>query len=160
MAQETQAVVIHAPHDLRIDRVAVPDLGASDVAVKIQRGGICGSDLHYYHDGGFGAVRLKEPMVLGHEISGTVSAIGTVVKAVKIGDRVAVNPSLPCGVCRSMGMSNMSRVMPSFRHRSMVTAQSARPRKARSTLVTTTESPAESLSHMALPCGRSRSRTL
>lgn len=108
MAQETRAVVIHAPHDLRVDRVTVPDLGAGDVAVKIQRGGICGSDLHYYHEGGFGTVRLKEPMVLGHEISGTVSAIGTAVKAVKIGDRVAVNPSLPCGVCRycAVGVQN------------------------------------------------------
>ena len=67
-----RAVVIHAPHDLRIDSVPVGVPGPGEVRVKIERGGICGSDLHYYHEGGFGTVRVREPMVLGHEIAGTI----------------------------------------------------------------------------------------
>src|ERR1043165_4703477 len=62
-----RAAVLHAVRDLRIEEVAVPGLGPRDVEVRIEAGGICGSDLHYYYDGGFGTVRLKEPMILGHE---------------------------------------------------------------------------------------------
>jgi L-idonate 5-dehydrogenase len=68
--------------------------------VRIEAGGICGSDLHYYHHGGFGTVRLKEPMILGHEIAGTITRIGPEVARVTPGQRVAVNPSRPCGGCR------------------------------------------------------------
>src|SRR3954471_3866181 len=94
------AVVIHAPRDLRVEEVAVPALGPKDVEVRIGAGGICGSDLHYYQDGGFGTVRIKEPMVLGPEIAGVVTAIGEAVESVRAGDKVAVNPSRPCGQCR------------------------------------------------------------
>lgn len=95
-----KAVVIHAAHDLRVDEVPVADLGPSDVLVAIERGGICGSDLHYYHDGGFGVVRVREPMVLGHEVAGRVLATGDAVSRVRQGDVVAVNPSRPCQHCR------------------------------------------------------------
>ena len=56
-----RAVVLHAPHDLRVEEITVPELGPKDVRVRMEAGGICGSDLHYYHDGGFGTVRVKEP---------------------------------------------------------------------------------------------------
>ena len=95
-----RAAVLHAVKDLRIEELAVPALGPRDVEVRIEVGGICGSDLHYYYDGGFGTVRLKEPMILGHEIAGTVSRVGAEVASVKIGQRVAVNPSRPCRTCR------------------------------------------------------------
>jgi L-idonate 5-dehydrogenase len=95
-----RAIVIHAPHDLRVEDAAVAALGPGDVEVRIQAGGICGSDLHYYQHGGFGTVRLREPMILGHEIAGTIAAIGADVHSVAVGDTVAVNPSRACGVCR------------------------------------------------------------
>jgi L-idonate 5-dehydrogenase len=95
-----RAAVLHAAKDLRIEEVAVPALGPRDVEVRIEAGGICGSDLHYYQDGGFGTVRLREPMILGHEIAGTVARVGAEVTSVKAGQRVAVNPSRPCGACR------------------------------------------------------------
>jgi L-idonate 5-dehydrogenase len=94
-----KAVVIHAPHDLRIEAQAPGPLGPQDVQVRIAAGGICGSDLHYYHHGGFGAVRIKEPMVLGHEVAGTVEAVGSAVTTLNPGARVAVSPSRPCGHC-------------------------------------------------------------
>jgi L-idonate 5-dehydrogenase len=95
-----RSIVIHAPKDLRIEERAVEALGAGQVAVRIQAGGICGSDLHYFNHGGFGAVRLREPMILGHEIAGTVAEVAADVMAVAVGDRVAVNPSRPCRACR------------------------------------------------------------
>src|SRR3954467_1607083 len=98
-----RAAVLHAKRDLRIEEIAVPALGPRDVEVRIEAGGICGSDLHYYNDGGFGTVRLKEPMILGHEIAGTVSRVGAEGMNVKPGRGVAVNPSRPCGQCRYCG---------------------------------------------------------
>ena len=94
-----RAVVIHAPKDLRIDNYPDPAPGPGEVRVKIANGGICGSDLHYYHHGGFGVVRIQQPMALGHEIAGVVAAVGDGVTNVTSGTRVAVNPSKPCGQC-------------------------------------------------------------
>ena len=93
-------VIIHAPKDLRIEPIEVAEPGPRDVRVRIEYGGICGSDLHYYHNGGFGTVRIKEPMALGHETAGTIDAVGSEVLHLKAGMRVALNPSLPCGECK------------------------------------------------------------
>jgi L-idonate 5-dehydrogenase len=103
-----KAVVIHAAGDLRIDDVDPQVLKPTDVKVRIQAGGICGSDLHYYRHGGFGVVRLKQPMILGHEIAGAVVEVGSNVTRVSVGQRVAVNPSQPCGRCRfcAQGLQN------------------------------------------------------
>jgi len=95
-----RAIVAHAAKDLRIENVDVAELGADDIRVRVAAGGICGSDLHYYNHGGFGLVRLREPMVLGHEIAGVVEAVGANARRVAIGDRVAVNPSRPCNRCK------------------------------------------------------------
>lgn len=94
-----KAVVIHAARDLRIEEREVGAPGPGQVAVAIRAGGICGSDLHYYQDGGFGAIRVRQPMILGHEVAGTVSAVGGGVTGLAPGDRVAVSPSLPCNRC-------------------------------------------------------------
>jgi L-idonate 5-dehydrogenase len=95
-----RGVIIHGPKDLRVEEVTVPPLGPHDVRVRIEAGGICGSDLHYYNHGGFGTVRVQEPMALGHEIAGTVDEVGSAVSLVSRGMRVAVNPSQPCNDCR------------------------------------------------------------
>jgi L-idonate 5-dehydrogenase len=95
-----RAIVIHAAKDLRLEEREPKAVGPGQVAVRIEAGGICGSDLHYFNHGGFGAVRLREPMILGHEIAGTVAEVAPNVHGVKVGDRVAVNPSRPCRACR------------------------------------------------------------
>jgi L-idonate 5-dehydrogenase len=95
-----RGVVIHAPKDLRVDEVAVVAPGPGQVRVRIAAGGICGSDLHYYHHGGFGTVRIREPMALGHEIAGVIEEVGPNVDHLAPGTRVAVNPSRPCNVSR------------------------------------------------------------
>ncbi len=94
-----KACVLHKQNDLRIDDIQIPDLQSGDVLAGMTHGGICGSDLHYYHDGGFGTVRVIDPIILGHEVSGIIEAVGADVDSLKIGDRVAVSPSQPCFDC-------------------------------------------------------------
>jgi L-idonate 5-dehydrogenase len=94
-----RAIVCHAPLDLRFDSQAVEPLGPQQLRVRVAFGGICGSDLHYFQHGGFGSVRIKEPMVLGHEVSGIVNEVGTGVTGYWRGQRIAVSPSRPCGLC-------------------------------------------------------------
>lgn len=95
-----RAIVVHNAKDLRIEEVVSEELGAGQVRIKLAAGGICGSDLHYYNHGGFGTIRLKEPMILGHEVSGHVVEIGAGVSHLALGDLVAVSPSRPCGGCQ------------------------------------------------------------
>ncbi|WP_426239220.1 L-idonate 5-dehydrogenase [Pararhizobium sp. DWP1-1-3] len=94
-----KAIVIHGARDLRVEERAVEDVGPGQVEIAVEAGGICGSDLHYYNHGGFGAVRLREPMILGHEVAGTVKRLGKGVSRLGVGDRVAVSPSRPCNAC-------------------------------------------------------------
>ena len=65
------------------------------VEIAVEAGGICGSDLHYFNHGGFGTVRVREPMILGHEVAGTIKALGASVSGLAIGDRVAVRQAGP-----------------------------------------------------------------
>ena len=95
-----RAIVIHKARDLRIEERNIGTVGPGDVLVRIETGGICGSDLHYYNHGGFGSVRLRQPMILGHEVAGRIAEIGSSVTQFSVGDRVAVSPSRPCGACR------------------------------------------------------------
>ncbi len=91
------AVVAHAAGDLRVESIEVPAPAAHEARVAIAYGGICGSDLHYWSHGAAGESILKAPMVLGHEIVGTVidaAADGTGPVA---GTRVAVHPATPGG---------------------------------------------------------------
>jgi L-idonate 5-dehydrogenase len=95
-----KTIVIHAAKDLRIEEreSELPKFG--EVQVKVATGGICGSDLHYYNHGGFGAIKLKEPMILGHEVAGHVIAVGDGVDHLKVGQLVGVSPSRPCYNCK------------------------------------------------------------
>ena len=95
-----EALVIHAPGDLRVETIETPPLEAHQLQVRVRAGGICGSDLHYFQHGGFGTVRIKEPMVLGHEVAGSIEAVGSAVTGFTVGERIAISPSRPCGLCR------------------------------------------------------------
>ena len=95
-----KAIVVHAANDLRVEEREMPEVGPGQVLVKMAAGGICGSDLHYYQHGGFGAVRLREPMILGHEVSGHVEALGAGVTGLEPGQLIAVSPSRPCHACK------------------------------------------------------------
>lgn len=94
-----KTVVCHGAKDIRIHEQETPSPGPGEVLLAVEAGGICGSDLHYYHHGGFGTIRLREPMILGHEVAGRITALGDGVEGLAVGDLVAVNPSQPCGDC-------------------------------------------------------------
>ena len=70
-------------------------LGARDVRIKMHTVGICGSDVHYYTHGRIGPFVVNEPMILGHEASGTVIETGSEVSTLKVGDRVCMEPGIP-----------------------------------------------------------------
>ena len=95
-----RSIVIHKAKDLRIEETDVQAPKAGEVLVRIATGGICGSDLHYYNHGGFGTIKVKEPMILGHEVSGYIEKIGPEVEGLAVGDLIALSPSRPCNKCQ------------------------------------------------------------
>ncbi|MGI5407150.1 L-idonate 5-dehydrogenase [Streptomyces chartreusis] len=91
--------VIHGRDDLRVEELPVPLPGPGQALVAVRYGGVCGSDLHYWRHGGVGDFRLREPMLLGHEVVGTVVAYGDGASGPLAGTAVAVHPATPCGRC-------------------------------------------------------------
>ncbi len=77
----------------------VPAPSAHEVRVKVNRIGVCGSDIHYYTHGRIGNFIVEGPLVLGHEVGGIVESVGEGVSRVKVGDRVALEPGYPCRRC-------------------------------------------------------------
>jgi L-iditol 2-dehydrogenase len=106
-----RAAVLYAPGDLRIEDRDVPEPGAREVLVEIAAVGVCGSDVHYYEHGRIGAFVVREPLVLGHEAAGRVAALGPDVTRHAVGDRVTLEPGVPCGRCRECraGRYNLCR---------------------------------------------------
>jgi L-idonate 5-dehydrogenase len=97
MKIQTQSCVVKGKYDVAVVQQEVEYQGTGTL-VKITRGGICGSDLHYYQEGKVGSFQVRQPMVLGHEVIGEVVASDTARLAV--GQKVALNPSKPCGQCK------------------------------------------------------------
>ena len=108
---ENRAVVLHGPGDVRVEERAIPEPGAREVLVEIAAVGVCGSDVHYYEHGRIGSFVVREPMVLGHECSGRIVALGRGASRHAVGDRVALEPGVPCGACRECraGRYNLCR---------------------------------------------------
>lgn len=90
---------IHGARDLRVEEALTVELAPHEVEMRLGAGGICGSDLHYFQHARVGAFAMREPLIPGHEVSGVVERIGSAVTRVRAGDKVAVNPSHPCGHC-------------------------------------------------------------
>ncbi|WP_062203407.1 L-idonate 5-dehydrogenase [Aureimonas sp. AU12] len=93
------AATIFAAEDLRVVDRPLGELAPDRVRIRFGAGGICGSDMHYFRHGRTGDFVVKEPLVLGHEVAGTVEAVGRDVTGLTVGTRVAVNPSRACGHC-------------------------------------------------------------
>jgi L-iditol 2-dehydrogenase len=94
-----QASVLYAPHDIRIEERPMPQPGPKEVLVEIKAVGVCGSDVHYYEHGRIGPYVVREPLILGHESSGVVVGLGSEVTKHQVGERVALEPGVPCGAC-------------------------------------------------------------
>lgn len=95
-----QVAVLHASRDLRIEDRPVPEPGPREVLVRVAAVGVCGSDVHYYEHGRIGPFVVRAPMVLGHESMGTVVALGPGATRHTVGERVTLEPGIPCGQCR------------------------------------------------------------
>ncbi|HWC81770.1 MAG TPA: alcohol dehydrogenase catalytic domain-containing protein [Pseudonocardiaceae bacterium] len=94
--QSIEALRVHGADDLRVDAEPAPARGPGDAVIGVEYGGICGSDLHYWRDGAVGASVLRAPMILGHEVVGTV--LSTPDDAA-VGTRVVPHPATTCGRC-------------------------------------------------------------
>ncbi len=92
---------IYGAEDLRVETAPEPEPGPGEVCLKLGAGGICGSDMHYFLHGRIGNFIIREPLIPGHEISGTAARVGSGVTRVKEGDKVAINPSHACGTCKA-----------------------------------------------------------
>ncbi len=95
-----KAAVLYKARDIRIEERPAPTLRPTDVLIKVRAVGICGSDVHYYHHGGMGIHTVRQPVILGHECSGDVVAVGAAVERFKAGDRVVAEPGVPCRRCK------------------------------------------------------------
>lgn len=99
MNEVMKAAVMHAPRVMRIEERPRPTAGADELLIKVHHVGICGSDLHFLKDGRLGNWVVESPLVLGHESAGEVVGIGSGVTGFAIGEKVALEPGVPCGAC-------------------------------------------------------------
>lgn len=89
------AVVIHAPHDARVEEVPYPQPGPNEVTIEVHNCGICGTDYHIFE----GDFLSPYPIIPGHEFAGVIAEVGDQVKGLQVGDRVTADPTLYCGHC-------------------------------------------------------------
>ena len=92
--------VLQEPGKVEFEDRPVPTIeDANQVIINVRWTGICGSDIHFWVEGAIGDLVVKSPMVLGHESAGIVTAVGEKVTTLKVGDRVCMEPGIPCRVC-------------------------------------------------------------
>ncbi|UJH71663.1 NAD(P)-dependent alcohol dehydrogenase [Ornithinimicrobium sp. INDO-MA30-4] len=92
--------VLRGVEDVAVQERDIPPVGPNDVLVKVASVGVCGSDVHYYEHGKIGSFVVDSPLVLGHEAGGTISAVGTNVTSLSVGQRVSLEPGVPCLSCQ------------------------------------------------------------
>ncbi|KAF8379401.1 hypothetical protein HHK36_028836 [Tetracentron sinense] len=97
--EENMAAWLVAVNTLKIQPFKLPPLGPHDVRVRMKAVGICGSDVHYLKAMRCGDFIVKQPMVIGHESAGIIDEVGSEVRSVVVGDRVALEPGISCWRC-------------------------------------------------------------
>ena len=95
-----KSYLLYGAKDIRLMEKVKPEPGPGQVLIKPKFTGVCGSDVHYFEHGYCGTFVPKRPFALGHELSGVIHSIGQNVQGFKVGDEVAVDPSMPCGSCK------------------------------------------------------------
>lgn len=88
-----KAIRLYGINDLRLEEVPPPTPQDGEVLLRTKSVGVCGSDVHYFHEGGTGSLQLDRPLILGHEFSAEIAS------GPNQGNLVAVDPALPCGAC-------------------------------------------------------------
>ena len=95
-----RAAVLTRPKEIALQERPAPEPGPREVLVEVTSVGVCGSDVHWYEHGRIGSRVAREPLVLGHESAGRVVDVGDQVTKHGVGDRVSIEPGVPCGRCR------------------------------------------------------------
>ncbi|KAH7390815.1 chaperonin 10-like protein [Phaeosphaeria sp. MPI-PUGE-AT-0046c] len=112
---QNPSIVLYGAKNARLEEKPIPELtDPHHVLVRISYVGVCGSDVHFWHHGGIGKmVNPTSGIIMGHEASGTIHSIGPAVTRVSVGDRVALEPCLPCRSCTfcKSGCYNLCRKM-------------------------------------------------
>lgn len=93
------ASVLRTVGEIALEERPVPMPAHDEVLVKVLSVGVCGSDVHYYQHGRIGPYVVESPLILGHEVSGQIVAVGSGVDASRVGQRVAIEPQRPCRTC-------------------------------------------------------------
>jgi L-iditol 2-dehydrogenase len=93
------ASVLEGTKNVALKQVPVPGIGPNQVLVQVAAVGVCGSDVHYYMEGRIGDFIVEQPMILGHEASGTIVEVGANVPAARVGQRVSIEPQHICRTC-------------------------------------------------------------
>ncbi|XP_037729828.1 sorbitol dehydrogenase [Drosophila subpulchrella] len=99
MAKDNLTAVLHGIEDMRLEQRPIPEIADDEVLLAMDSVGICGSDVHYLAHGRIGDFVLTKPMIIGHESAGVVTKLGKKVTTLKVGDRVAIEPGVPCRYC-------------------------------------------------------------
>ena len=103
LVASNRAAILYGVHDLRIEQRPIPEPAPDEVLVEMRSVGVCGSDVHYYNEGKIGSFILDSPTIMGHESSGVIVGVGDGVgggaDSLHVGQRVALEPGVPCGTC-------------------------------------------------------------
>lgn len=99
MTTSMKASILGTDGAVTVEDIPVPQLQSDEVMVQVVAVGVCGSDVHYFQHGKLGPYVVEKPIILGHELSGIITAVGEEVSVDRIGQRVAVEPQRPCRTC-------------------------------------------------------------
>lgn len=99
LPRRMRAAVLPRAGEIVVEERDVPTPGRGEVLVRVGSVGVCGSDVHYYREGRIAQYVVEAPLVLGHEAGGVVVAVGDGVPATRVGERVAMEPGVPCRRC-------------------------------------------------------------
>jgi L-iditol 2-dehydrogenase len=94
-----RAAVLNRPGEVAVVERPAPVPGPGEVLVRVRAVGVCGSDTHYFDHGRIGRFIVESPLVLGHEASGVVEGVGSDVDPARVGERVSIEPGVPCRQC-------------------------------------------------------------
>jgi L-iditol 2-dehydrogenase len=94
-----RVAVLNGIRDVSVAERATPSPGSGEVLVRVTAVGVCGSDVHYYEHGRIGRYVVDAPLILGHEAGGYVASVGPDVKSIEVGQRVSIEPGIPCRSC-------------------------------------------------------------
>lgn len=99
MRKTNRAAYLDSDHRFSLAERRIPEPSGNEVVIEIMANGICGSDIHFFHEGRLGNFIVTKPYIPGHEASGVVAGMGGSVRGFSVGDHVVVEPGIPCGLC-------------------------------------------------------------